>query len=66
MTVLVTIDDNVHPSNANADLFLRGLGSVDMGPCRGRGLDVLSVLWVKHDVSFVYGASWLGYLFCYF
>ena len=53
-------------SNVNADLFFGGWEVWILVLAGGRGLDVISVLWVKHDVSFVYGASWLGYLFCYF
>jgi hypothetical protein len=66
VTGLVTINDNVPLPNASADLFLEGLGSFDMGPCKGRGFSVLSVLWVKPDVSFVQEASWLGRLFLLF
>lgn len=66
VTGLVTINDNVPPTECKRGYILGGLGSFDMGPCKGRGFRMLSVLWVKLDVSFVQEASWLGRLFLLF
>jgi hypothetical protein len=55
VTGLVTINDNVPPAECKRGYILGGLGSFDMGPCKGRGFRMLSVLWVKPDVSFVRG-----------